>query len=310
MTVHKTLLEAANYDLDSTLGSGQSFRWRKRGEVWEGVVGVRAVRLSQARNGVLAETRQDPGDWEWLRFLLQTGVAIDAIEESFPRDPWIAKSVVACRGLRLLRQDPWECLAGFILSANKQIRQIEQIVEALCLHHGGEALEAPWGGAERPRVFPTARAISQCSELELRACKMGFRAPNLRKTAEMVASGRLDLEAVGRAPLDRARELLQTAPGIGPKIADCVLLYGYGAPMAFPLDVWMRRVLRVCYFRGKDVPDAELSAFISSYFGPHPGYAQQYLFHFARTSGREELRALEATQVTTRKAPRAERKRR
>jgi N-glycosylase/DNA lyase len=208
-------------------------------------------------------------------------VAIQSILATFPPDATLQRAVPECLGLRLLRLDPWECLASFILSSTKQIVQIRQIVALLCGRYG-KPVTVPTGEASAFE-FPTAERIASLDEAQLRECKMGFRAPNLLATARRVASGECSLARIARLPVDEAQAELVKLPGVGEKIANCVLLYAYGFPTAFPLDVWVIRALRRFYFRNRKVPIKRLRAFSASYFGPHAGYAQQYLFHWIRT---------------------------
>jgi N-glycosylase/DNA lyase len=182
--------------------------------------------------------------------------------------------------LRLLRQDPWECLASFICSSTKQIVQIQQIVASLCQRFGEPVLVR--SGREPAFTFPPPERIAAASESELRACKMGFRAPNLRVAARMAARGEVSLARVAALPVVEARAELMRLPGVGPKIADCVLLFAYGFPDAFPMDVWVMKALRRLYFPRRRVLVKRLQKFASTHFGPHAGYAQQYLFHYAR----------------------------
>lgn len=275
-----TCFPVRNYDLAATLDSGQAFRWTARDGGWEGVVAGRWVRLSQVAEGIEARTVGAPGDWEWLRFYLQLEEDLDRIIGTFPPDPPLAEAVAACRGLRLLRQDPWECLASFLLSSTKQIVQIRQIVELLCQRFG-EPLSAP-AGCGKVHSFPSAARLAEAGESALRACRMGFRARYLVRTAAAVATGAIDLPAMARLPLAEARGRLMELDGVGRKIADCVLLFAFGFFEAFPVDVWVMRVLEESYFRGRRPIAARLLAFSETHFGPYGGYAQQYLFHHAR----------------------------
>jgi N-glycosylase/DNA lyase len=193
------------------------------------------------------------------------------------------QALAACNGLRLLRQDPWECLASFILSSTKQIVQIRQIVARLC-EEFGEPIPVP-PGEPVAYTFPTAQNIAGTTEARLRACKMGFRAPYLLAAARMVADGRLDLASLRKLSRTEARLKLMEIPGVGGKIADCVLLFAYGFDTAFPVDVWIARALQQLYFPKQAATEKQLHAFAASYFGPHAGYAQQYLFHYIRTKG-------------------------
>lgn len=248
---------------------------------WKGVVGQRAVVLRQTEAGLEAQVAEPIADWHWLSDYLQTDVDLPAVLATFPDDEPLRAAVAVCRGLRLLGQEPWECLASFILSSTKQITQIRQIVAELCRRFG-EPLASPVP-AEAVFSFPSAERLARCTEAELRACKAGFRAPYLLATARRVAAGECDLACLHRLPLAEARAELVKLPGVGPKIADCALLFAFGFPTAFPLDVWVLRALRQLYFPRRRVTLKRLRNFAASHFGPHAGYAQQYLFHYLRT---------------------------
>jgi N-glycosylase/DNA lyase len=277
--------EVREYDLPATLASGQAFRWRfnPQQDLWEGVVQGHSVALSQRGSDIQARTAGRISDWNWLAAYLQLDIDLPAILATFPDDPALQRAVAACQGLRLLRQDPWECLASFILSSSKQIVQIQQIVTQLCECYG-----APIAGmspASPAFAFPAPERLAACSEADLRACKMGFRAPYLLGTAERVASGSIDLNGLTGRSVEHAREELLTLPGVGRKIADCVLLFAYGFQTAFPIDVWIAKALRELYFprRRKPLTLDQLQKFTARHFGDHAGYAQQYLFHYMRT---------------------------
>lgn len=207
---------------------------------------------------------------------------MEEILATFPEDEPMRAAVAHCRGLRLLRQEPWECLASFICSSTKQIVQIRQIVAMLSRRFGGRL--AVGEGIAPVFSFPTAARIAEASEAELRECKLGFRAPYLLATARAVASGKINLSGLSELPMDEARAALLGFPGVGVKIADCVLLFAYGFPRAFPVDVWISRALRRLYFPKRRPKPPRLRHFSQTYFGPHSGYAQQYLFHYMRTS--------------------------
>ena len=270
-----------DYDLGATLTSGQAFRWKQRGDAWDGVISGRWVELRQEANVIVARTAETNRDWNWLRHYLQIDVNLEEVLATFPNDDAMHASVTACRGLRLLRQDPWECLASFILSSTKQIVQIQQIVRALCECFGSR-VAAP-ATHEAQYAFPTPGQIASAAERDLRACKMGFRAPNLLATARMVAAGEIDLVRLAGQDCEAARTALVQLPGVGEKIANCVLLFAYGFQDAFPVDVWVRKALLHLYFPRRRPSAARLERFIRTYFGPNSGYAQQYLFHYMRT---------------------------
>ncbi len=273
-------LRAPAYDIDATLSSGQAFRWRAAGSVWTGVIRDRWVQLRSVANAIEARTVAGAEDRSMLAAYLQTAVDQNVILATFPQDPVLAEAVRAAPGLRILRQDPWECLASFLLSSTKQIVQIRQIIETLCQRLGPPLLTP--AGFPAAHGFPSAARVAEAGERLLRACRTGFRAPYLLATARAVAAGQFSLAALGLLPLPAARIRIQELPGVGPKIADCVLLFAYGRTEAFPIDVWIERVLRQGYFAGREVPRRALLDFAAAHFGVHAGHAQQFLFHWAR----------------------------
>ena len=274
--------EVPDYDLAATLTSGQSFRWREvdgHENTWENVLTGRWVRLQSNGQTITARVARPIGDWQWLRDYLQLDLELQTIYDGFPADdPHLAAARGTCHGLRLLKQDPWETLAGFICSSNKQIVQIEQIIGEVC-DRFGEPVRDNW------KSFPTADRIATCTEADLRACRMGYRAKYLLGSAQMITRGELNLESLRAMPYDEARTEIQRLPGIGPKVADCILLFAYGFPEAFPVDTWIIKALHQLYFPRRAPKPKRLQAFIKKHFAPHHGYAQQYLFHHVRTQG-------------------------
>ena len=266
-----------NYNLAATLTSGQAFRWYPTADgAWQGIVGRDQITLRPRENGIEAQTSIPNPNWPAVQHYLQTEIDIDTITATFPNDPPMQAAIAACQGLRLLRQDPWACLASFILSSTKEIVQIQQIVAALCSCYG-DAIES------QTFAFPSASKLASLTESQLRACKMGFRAPYLLETARIIASNQLNLESIRSLSTAKARETLCELPGVGEKIANCVLLFAYGFQDAFPVDVWVQKAIRQLYFPKRKPTDKRLKKFVQTHFGPNAGYAQQYLFHYMRT---------------------------
>jgi len=277
------LLSVRDYDLAATLDSGQAFRWQQVDGSWCGVIGKHFLKLTQKPNGIHAASADPVNDWAFFREYLQTDIDITSIVKSFPDDDPMRNAVASCPGLRLLRQDPLECLASFILSSTKQIVQIRQIIGLLCERFG-----EPLATEDNVRFsFPTPQRIAAASEAELRECKMGFRAPSLLNAALQIDGGCFDLERIRTLDYAAAREKLMTLRGVGGKIADCVLLFAYGFDSAFPVDVWVERALQKLYFPRRRANEKRLRKFAATHFGPHAGYAQQYLFHHARMATRQ-----------------------
>ncbi len=308
-----------DYDLAATLSSGQAFRWRQVGDAWEGIISGHHFRLRQTPAAITAEllgassTASTPDPTHASRIthhahhFLQLDTDLPAILATFPDDEPMRASIAACRGLRLLRQEPWECLVSFICSSTKQIVQIQQIIALLCERFGepipvaanvrrlhsslrpetpdlrpNAKSEPPYVGCYPAFAFPTAARLAACSEAELRTCKMGFRAPYILAAAKAVASGELNLSRLHTLPTFEARAALMCLHGVGGKIADCVLLFAYGKQDAFPVDVWVRRALTELYFPRRRPSEKRLAHFANTHFGPNAGYAQQYLFHYVR----------------------------
>ena len=283
MAASEILLPVRDFDLAATLDSGQVFRWHQIEATWHGVIGKNHVRLTQAKTGIHAVAAASVNDWKFLREFLQTETDLAAVLKTFPDDEPMRQAIAACGGLRLLRQNPWECLASFILSSTKQIVQIRQIVALLCERFGERLAPQPPVQNQLFYSFPTPAAIAAVTEADLRACKMGFRAPSLHAAARQIADGSFDLEKIRALNYSEARAELMKLRGVGGKIADCVLLFGYGFDSAFPVDVWIERALQQLYFPRRRASEKRLRRFAATHFGPHAGYAQQYLFHYMRT---------------------------
>jgi len=270
------VLAVEELDLDRTLGCGQVFHWQRDGAGWRGAIGDRAVRV-ELRRGELHVT---PGTEALVRDYFALDHPLGEIYASFPGDPAMNAALEFCRGLRIVRQPAWECVATFITSALKQVAHIAQI---------SHTLRERYGRKVAPGIFsyPAPERIAALSEADLRACKLGFRAKNLLGAARMIANGEVALERVRTLDDDAARAELCRLPGVGEKVANCALLFAFGRLAAFPIDVWIERVLRELYFRRKrNVTPRRLREFSASYFGPFGGYAQQYLFHHARMTWR------------------------
>src|SRR6476620_4919978 len=281
---------AHDFDLALTLDSGQTFHWEKEGPGFVGAIGERAVNVEQ-RGNVLHSREVEPSSsgsqQAALPGIIARYFALDhplaEICASLPDDPTMQAAVGYCRGLRIMRQPRWECLATFITSSMKQVAHIRQISFVLRKRFG------PRHGIRGAQVyiFPSAGKLGGLTEKDLRDCGLGYRAKNLLATAERVASGEADLESWRALPDEDLRAKLCALPGVGPKVANCVMLFAYERLRAFPIDVWIERVLLQKYFpRARRLNAARLRAFTERYFGAHGGYAQQYLFHHARMTKR------------------------
>ena len=267
---------ASIFNLRLTLESGQVFHWLPEADGgYRGLIGKRPVRVKQAGD----ELQVTPGAEVAVARYFALDHDLEAICASFPADPTMSQALAFCRGLRLIRQPLWECLATFLTSAMKQVPHIRQMSYAIRQRFGQQV-----SGWEGLATYPEPERLARATEAELRACGLGFRAKNLLGTARAVADGVVDLEAIRAMDDEAAIAELCRLPGVGPKIANCALLFGYERLRAFPIDVWIERVLRESYFAKKrNVTAKQLRDFAADSFGPYGGYAQQYLFHHART---------------------------
>jgi N-glycosylase/DNA lyase len=266
-------------DLRATLDCGQVFHWRERADgAWEGLIGGEFAVVRQEGKG-LEVLRGDRGA---VARYFSMDHDLEAIYAGFPQDATMLAALDFCRGLRMIRQPAWECLATFITSSMKQVAHIRQM---------SRALRARFGHAVRGtdlRVYPEPSALAGASEDGLRACGLGYRAKNLRATAQRVAAGEADLGAWRGLDDAALNDALCGLPGVGRKVANCAMLFGFERLGAFPVDTWIARILRRNYWRGRKKPTPlALERRLARRFGPHAGYAQQYLFHHARmTQGR------------------------
>jgi N-glycosylase/DNA lyase len=283
-------IPAPNFNLAMTLDSGQVFHWKKIGKGFVGTIGDVPVYIEQRAN-VLRTGSTGKLDGLKPSSFGRTIVNYFALDHplaeicaSFPDDPIMSAARQFCRGLRIIRQPKWECLATFICSSMKQVAHIRQISLALRRRFG----EPRRVGYHVVYAFPPAQRIARASENDLRECALGYRANNLLGTARLVSSGECDLESWSALSDTDLTEKLCALPGVGAKVANCVMLFAYERLRAFPIDVWIERVLKQQYFRRKrKVTELQLREFSETYFGQHGGYAQQYLFHHTRMALRK-----------------------
>jgi N-glycosylase/DNA lyase len=291
-----TKVPARDFDLEKTLNSGQVFHWEKAGDGFAGTIGEAPIWVEQQGSLLIAHAGACKLDWlnqSSLQSMVSRYFALDhplaEICASFPNDAAMNSAKNFCRGLRIIRQPKWECLATFICSSMKQVAHIRQISHKLRERFGERReIDPPSPRLRRDQAitvftFPSAERIAPCSEKELRECALGYRAKNLLATARLVAGREVDLEQLSILSDVDLRARLCTLPGVGAKVANCVMLFAYERLRAFPIDVWIERVLREKYFpRARKLNAGRLRAFTEKYFGDHGGYAQQYLFHHAR----------------------------
>lgn len=274
--------------LAETLDGGQAFRWaRNDAGRWTGRWShhVAQLQLADGRLAWRAPTAAAATTEPALVHYLGLDTDWDALADSLPwrSDAHLARCLHEFRGLRLLRQPFGETLLGFLCSATKQIVQIKQMLALLAERHGA-ALPPPAPAAATGRRLPTWVELAAVPEPELRACQLGFRAGYIHDTARFLATRPGWLDATAAAPYPEAKSRLCELPGVGAKIADCVLLFGAGRLEAFPVDTWILKSLARRYGLDGWNPD-HVAHFGRTHFGPLAGYAQQFLFAWERRHG-------------------------
>lgn len=264
-----TVLAGIRYfDLDQTLDCGQCFRWSGSGGAYRGIAHGRLLELF-LEDGRLTLKDVSPDEFEAVwRDYFDIGRDYGELRARFSSDDALREAVEFSPGLRIMRQEPWEALITFILSQNSNIPRIKGMVARLC-ECFGEAL--PGGGF----AFPGPERLAPLSGDDLIPLRCGYRAAYIIDAALRASDRRLRLDALYALPLEDARRELIQVHGVGPKVAECALLYGFGRVECFPMDVWMKRVMSSLYPAGFPEELCDVA-----------GIAQQFLFHYARMNAK------------------------
>lgn len=281
------------FDLAVTLDSGQAFRWQRiqsyddAGPPWyEGVLFSNRLIIRQTAEGFEWHTSPDSEDLiePMLIEYLRLDDDFDAISEALRSDDVLRQELTDHKGLRILRQDPWECLISFICSANNNIPRIKTNVEDIAKTFGSKIP----GSAFNRNAFPSPLELAGVRETNLREIGLGFRAKYIVSVANRIAEREIDLFALRETSYEAALETLVTLNGVGDKIANCVLLFSLDKLEAFPVDVWIDRALRDWYFTETEskVPRSQMRSWAQNRFGMYAGYANQYLFQARRLDRR------------------------
>lgn len=292
------------FSLEYTMESGQLFRWSRKGEWWHGVVGGSALKVRQEGDVLRCSASSDSVGSGFVARYFRLDEDLEHILASISRDQPVARAAQKYYGMRLVRQDAWECLASFVLATNANIPRIKKMVAEVC-DSCGAAFEFE---GETLHAFPRPEALAAAPVADLRRMGLGYRAPFLKHVASSVAAGRVDFNRVASLSYEEARDELlkdlfgeKLLLGVGPKVADCVLLFSCGKDEAFPIDVWVARALARSYpklldsaLKSRLARDGKLRLSRGDYFriskaargrfGRYAGYAQQYLFMAARES--------------------------
>jgi len=282
------------FSLEHTLDCGQLFRWKKLDDWWYGVAGDRVIKIKQSSEQLTFQVFPETPNQGFIENYLRLDDNLPFILSEINKDEHMRKAIRLFCGLRISRQEPWECLISYICATYKSIPAIKKMVERICRCFGKKLT---FDGYDF-YTFPKPADLAQVNCKDLRSCGLGFRAERVSETARLVDSGNLSLEALKRLDYHDAKRELLGLPGVGQKVADCVLLFSLEKLEAFPIDVWMKRAATNIYAshfdssfikrvasKGSITPKEyeTIASFGREYFGNYAGYAQEYLFHFLRT---------------------------
>ena len=286
-----TILTPDGFDIEEALDSGQSFRYGKLGEgTFYLIAHGRILYITQkGTNTYLHPCTQQEYNSIWRDYFDLSRDYTDIKQQLSQEDAYMSEAISLAPGIRIMKQEKWECLISFIISANNRIPMIKQVVHNLSQRFGepiagseGFAQHLGLGGAVH--AFPTPKALASAREEDILACKAGFRSKYISAAARLVHSGALDLDNAALLPSTELRKALIQVNGVGVKVADCVMLLSYARGDVFPIDVWIRRIMQEQYFGRQEMPLPKIQELATQKWGGLAGYANQYLFNFARAN--------------------------
>ena len=265
-------------DVDNSINSGQVFLWEKDGTDWYGINGQDILKIN--KNGVIKSIRNSKTDF------FRNNDNIQEIIKSISKDKTVKKAVKEYEGLRIFKQDPFQCMISFIISSNSNIQKIKSSLEKITRKFG---TKVKIEGKEF-FVFPKPEKIGNASINEIKACGVGYRASFVKEAAKMVTLKKINFEYLKNSDYNETKRNLRLIPGVGNKVADCIMLFSLNKLDAFPLDTWMIKILEKYYsnefqIETKTITEKQyeiLHKKIVDYFGPYCGYAQQFLFKMER----------------------------
>lgn len=258
---------------------GQAFRWKLDGQGYVGVVGNKVIRVVEQDGDIILENA-DIWDYNniWKNYF-DLGRNYSIIKEQLAiSDSIMADAISFGDGIRILNQDPWETLISFIISANNNIKRIGITIENICRIYGESII---WQG-EKYYTFPTPKELAASDKDTLRKCGCGYRDKYIVATSRMVAEDEKGFYALLDVSYDEAFDYLLEFPGVGPKVADCICLFSLKKYEAFPVDVWIKRIMEELYMDGKEISRRDVKRVARDRFDGLAGFAQQYLFYYAR----------------------------
>ena len=276
------LKNVCDFDLAQTLECGQCFHFVKLDENdYVLTAKGRVLHVSQQADTVtFYDTEEDEYVNVWKDYFDMDRDYSAVKKKLLENDNKLKDAIESMWGVRILNQDFFETLISFIISQNKQIPHIKKIVADISAKFG--TYKGTYGGADM-YTFPTLEQLTNASEEDFKALKTGFRAPYIMDAIRRNMAGQFDENELKNMEYDSCIKELMTIKGVGEKVANCVSLFGLGKKEAFPVDVWIKRIMETMYFDGEDTPKDKIAAFAKEQFGDLGGFAQQYLFYYGKT---------------------------
>ena len=268
----------SSINFEHTINSGQVFLWKKIGDNWYGIDGQRIIKITP--NGTITTSNKTQVDF------FRKKDKIKKIIAEISHDQTVSNAVKKYPGLRITRQDPFQCLISFIVSSNSNIQKIKYNLENICHKFGDKTIFD-----EREFfLFPTPEKLASAKIKDIMLCGTGYRSKFILEASKKISSGQINLEQAKKNDYHTAKDIIRTIPGIGNKVADCILLFSLEKLDAFPLDRWMIRILEKYYpekfkIHTKTITEKQhesLHTKLVDYFGNNAGYAQQFLFKMQR----------------------------
>lgn len=262
---------------------GQAFRWHvEEDDSYTAIHKSKVINVKRdGKDIIFSNTNMDDFENIWYDYF-DLGRDYGEIKKELSKDPILNEAIKFGEGIRILNQEPYETTISFIISANNQIPRIKRSIELISQKYG-ESIGS-YNGKEY-FSFPSSEILASIDEKELEDnCKVGYRAKYIVNTSKMIKNKEIDLDKLFQLPTETAKEILMRLPGVGPKVSNCILLFSLNKNEAFPVDVWVKRVMESLYFK-ENTSTKKISAYAEENFGSLGGFAQQYLFYYARELG-------------------------
>lgn len=279
-----TLRDVRDFELKHIFDCGQCFRWDETSDgSYIGIAGAKAIKISKNDDKIIVyNTTKDEFTDFWHNYF-DLDFDYGKLKRTLSKDTVLKTAIKSGEGIRILNQDLWECIISFIISANNNIPRIKGIIKTFCELFGEKIVF----GEDVLYSFPSPEILSGVTIDDLKPLRAGYRDKYIIDAIEKVLKGDVNLDLIREKDYDEAKAELMKIKGIGNKVADCILLFGTGKKEAFPVDVWIKRVIDTLY--KDELGEKDISVFAKEKFGKYGGYAQQYLFYHMRENYKNDV---------------------